>query len=292
MPRPSKGTSVSFTVQLSPDQKEEVARLAQIEGRSMGEVFLARIFREEEEPRVRDLELAERLGYDRPRDVRKLIARMIEEGKFASCHVRDTVSRTWHDGSVLVRRSAEAVAMPRGGEREQEVAEYWLTEAQALKVIAKSETKRADQILDEVIRVFILARRGLLPVDSPSAPVLPPATQDALAALRGLVEALTALLGSTRPTAPDAHVPPPPAPTLDEEGAWLWPWQIGKTLGIDACTVGQYAAQSGVKTTPGLTRAWHRADGTPGYQIHRVGAYQIALYWLRQEERRLHILWG
>jgi hypothetical protein len=32
--------------------------------------------------------------------------------------------------------------------------ECWLTEAQALKVVAKSETARADAILDEVIRAF------------------------------------------------------------------------------------------------------------------------------------------
>jgi hypothetical protein len=46
--------------------------------------------------------------------------------------------------------------------RDQLVNEYWLTEAQALKVSAKSETAIADQILDEVIRVFIAVRRGQL----------------------------------------------------------------------------------------------------------------------------------
>ena len=49
-----------------------------------------------------------------------------------------------------------------GVHREQVVNEYWLTERQALKVIAKSETEVADQILDEVIAVFVAYRRGQL----------------------------------------------------------------------------------------------------------------------------------
>jgi len=51
-----------------------------------------------------------------------------------------------------------------GVHREQVVNEYWLTERQALKVIAKSETEVADQILDEVIAVFVAYRRGQLAV--------------------------------------------------------------------------------------------------------------------------------
>lgn len=50
----------------------------------------------------------------------------------------------------------------RGVHRDQVVNEYWLTEAQALKVIAKSDTAIADTILDEVIGVFIAVRRGML----------------------------------------------------------------------------------------------------------------------------------
>lgn len=44
------------------------------------------------------------------------------------------------------------------------VDEYWLTEPQALKVIAKSETAKADAILSEVIAVFVAWRHGRLPV--------------------------------------------------------------------------------------------------------------------------------
>jgi hypothetical protein len=100
----------------------------------------------DDEPRIRDLDLADRLGYERPRKIRDLIARLILDEKLNDIHQRPTVGR-W-PGQVAA----------------QPVTEYWLTEAQALKVAAKSETEPADALLDEMIRVFLLARRGQLKV--------------------------------------------------------------------------------------------------------------------------------
>lgn len=102
----------------------------------------------DDEPRMRDVELAEKLGYGQPRDIRKLISRLAKEGKLPDVHVRATVART---------------QMPTGGVRETKVNEYWLTEAEVLYLAAKSETEAADALLREVIRVYMLARRGLLP---------------------------------------------------------------------------------------------------------------------------------
>jgi len=99
-----------------------------------------------EEPLVEDEELAKRLGYARPRKLRDLIKRLTEEGKLRGVQSRPTVGRQ----------------RTRRGMREFTVETFALTEAQALKVIAKSETKTADEILDTVIAVFIAARRGLL----------------------------------------------------------------------------------------------------------------------------------
>ena len=47
-----------------------------------------------DEPRVRDTDLAERLGYDRPRKIREIIMRMIESGELSGLHVRPAVGRT------------------------------------------------------------------------------------------------------------------------------------------------------------------------------------------------------
>jgi hypothetical protein len=99
-----------------------------------------------EEPLIEDEELATRLGYARPRKLRELIKRLIAEGK-----IKDVVSRP----TVGRQRT-------RSGERTFVVDVYFLTEEQALKVIAKSETKAADAILDAMIKVFRAAVRGLL----------------------------------------------------------------------------------------------------------------------------------
>lgn len=143
------------------------------------------------EPMVRDLELGERLGYERPRDIRKLIERMVADGKLNDIHRCATVAR---------------------GAAPQPVTEFWLTEAQALKVAAKSETAPADALLDEMIRVFMLARRGQLPAP-PARDVLATELRVALArddqgeALR-LHRALGALLGPA-PAMPSAPLLPP-----------------------------------------------------------------------------------
>lgn len=97
------------------------------------------------EPRIRDVDAAARLGYVQPRSVRKLIQR-IWPGNQGLC-VRSTVERT---------------QMPTGGTRETQVREVWLTEAQLLKLCARSETPIAEAILDEMIQVFIAVRRHLL----------------------------------------------------------------------------------------------------------------------------------
>lgn len=98
----------------------------------------------DDEPRVRDIDLAERLEYERPRDVRRLIVSLERAGKLNNIAHRDVAERA--EWQVATRP----------------VTEFWLTEAQALKVVAKSETAKADALLDEVIRVFVLARRGQL----------------------------------------------------------------------------------------------------------------------------------
>lgn len=100
------------------------------------------------EPRIRDLDLAERLGYSKTNNIRDLIRNLIRDGK-----LRDVFELRETRTSKITRNNAT---------RTYVVEEFWLTEAQALKVIAKSGTDAADRILDEMIDVFRLAIRGLL----------------------------------------------------------------------------------------------------------------------------------
>jgi hypothetical protein len=75
----------------------------------VGDAFTFDVPCSDNEPRIRDLDLAEKLGFKEPRAIRKLIKRYEKAGDLPCIHVRDTVSRT---------------SMPRGGEREETIAEY------------------------------------------------------------------------------------------------------------------------------------------------------------------------
>lgn len=92
------------------------------------------------EPVIKDIELAEKLGYERPRAIRQLIKRLSESGFYG---------RATPCGTLENIRGNEATV-------------YFLNEKQTLKTISKSETKIADRIMDEVIDVFIAFRKGKL----------------------------------------------------------------------------------------------------------------------------------
>lgn len=92
------------------------------------------------EPMIEDLELAARLEYAQPRDVRKLIKRMIDAGAIKANDYRATVARV------------------NGGE----ASIYHLTEAAALLVTTRSETQKAAEITRQVIDVFIEYRKGTI----------------------------------------------------------------------------------------------------------------------------------
>ncbi|MBS1029446.1 phage antirepressor KilAC domain-containing protein [Gluconobacter albidus] len=89
------------------------------------------------ELRVLDTDLATRLGFDRPRDIRKLIKRYEAElGKMGTCA---TVAR-----------------VIRGNETEV----YYLNKKQAIFITAKSETAEATEITIEIIEKFDAYERG------------------------------------------------------------------------------------------------------------------------------------
>lgn len=90
------------------------------------------------EIRVRDIDLAERLGYERPRDIRKLIERMSETGELSAFQRRATVARQ----------------RTRFGEREFEATEYWLDEIEALLVVMQSSAPNAVAMRRTIAVVF------------------------------------------------------------------------------------------------------------------------------------------
>ncbi len=96
------------------------------------------------EPRVLDLTIAERLGFDRSRKIRDLIERNRAELETYG-EVRPTVGQTSEAGG----RPGKA---------------YYLNEGQALVICALSRTPQAALVRRQIIEVFLAYRRGLLPV--------------------------------------------------------------------------------------------------------------------------------
>ncbi len=94
------------------------------------------------EVRVLDLTLAERLGYERPRAIRDLIKR----------HQADLEAI----GSLPHRAANPG---PKGG---RPTTAFYLTQAQALFILAKSETARANIELTYVVEVFTQYQQGNL----------------------------------------------------------------------------------------------------------------------------------
>lgn len=95
------------------------------------------------EPRIMDLRLAEVLGFDRTRDIRKLIKRheAVLKG-FAE------VCATWRKPSAAGGRPGQT---------------YWLSKKQALFITAKSDTERAALVTVQMVEVFDAVTSGATP---------------------------------------------------------------------------------------------------------------------------------
>jgi len=106
------------------------------------------------EPRMRDLDIGLALGFDRPRDIRKLIERHMDA--ILSFGICATVAQI-HDGAG------------------RPTAEYWLNEEQALFLCTRSEAPGAVALTRQMVMVFAAWRGGRLP-DAPRTPLpdLPP----------------------------------------------------------------------------------------------------------------------
>lgn len=111
----------------------------------------------DDEPRIRDVDLAERLGFKRPRKIRDLIERTFASGMRPN--MRPTVGRI-------------PVGPGRKGVREDVVHEYWLTEEEALEVTVASQTPKAKEIRRLIIRTFVAVRRGLIETTPTKSQVL------------------------------------------------------------------------------------------------------------------------
>jgi phage regulator Rha-like protein len=111
-----------------------------------------------EEPRVRDIEIAERAGMAQPRDVRRVIEKNREE---IEAHGLLT---------MRVRRARiEKTGAINGGREEREVSEYWLNEAQAIALVTHLRTPKALEVRIALVKFFVAYRNGAVRGDTTRA---------------------------------------------------------------------------------------------------------------------------
>ena len=97
-------------------------------------------------PRILDLDLAERLGFANPIDIRKLVRR--------------------HKAALAALGTVATMATVKRG---QKAGEFYLNRRQAIFVTAKSETVAATEITVEIVRKFDAYERGTQPASSAPA---------------------------------------------------------------------------------------------------------------------------
>jgi hypothetical protein len=118
------------------------------------------------EPRILDVMLAERLGFSRPVDIRKLISRNFSELR-AYGEVYATMAQTSSQLGEVFTQSVKTSA--KGG---RPSTAFYLNESQALLICMFSRTPKAAQVRKAIIDVFMAYRRGQL-APPPVAPKLP-----------------------------------------------------------------------------------------------------------------------
>lgn len=109
----------------------------------MADIIPFQIERQDDgEARISDVEMSERLGYPRIADFRHLIR-----------NHKQTLNKFNH-------LAFNQRALPQGGGRP--VTEFWLTEAQAIYIVTKSEAKLAVEITVAIVKAFVAYRRGTI----------------------------------------------------------------------------------------------------------------------------------
>lgn len=139
--------SVKVKILGDGDRKRKIIEVAKKGCRGLNLWFLiAFVGLGKEEPRIKDIELGKKLGYTQPSRIRDLIGRLITIG--------------------LINPLVELRTVTYRG-MEIEVNIYWVTEEESLIIAAKSETGESNELLKEIIHVYMLARRGLLTQKNP-----------------------------------------------------------------------------------------------------------------------------
>lgn len=130
----------------------------------------------DDEARMRDLDIARALGFDRVRNIRLLIGRHMAtleaHGDVVRCSYKPDAVDDEDEGGLL---HGEANPLPNAGGRPG--VEYWLNEWQALFICTRSDAANAIEVTSQMIEVFIAWRQGRLAPHPDAMPRPAPAPQ-------------------------------------------------------------------------------------------------------------------
>jgi len=145
------------------------------------------LFREDGDFWIRDLDLAERAGLEKPRNIRAVSKKAIAEGALPTIAggAGDGGSAS---GGPLVR--AEKVLTPIGSGAVREVDEFYLNEEAALFIVTRLRTKLAIDLTRSIISVFVAVKRGALARPAHVSPALEATLGALLAEFRGNIAGL------------------------------------------------------------------------------------------------------
>jgi DNA segregation ATPase FtsK/SpoIIIE-like protein len=261
---------------------------------------------EEGEMLFEDLLVARKLGFSQPRDLRKLIKRMIAQGRIP--------------GQVLQRATVARYESKPGVWQEREETQYHLTRKQALKVATQSKTEKADEITNEMIDVYDAAQRGLLqpvqqgPVAVPQPTNLIPLEQ-AQAIFNSAAQALTSVFTTALSAAlvqSNVRVAPPisqgieaapvrqppstrqpsltlvqskaPKPDPDADENWHWLREVARRLRIDFNQALHIVQIHGIPSRWSQTRNGGRATQVNDNGFREIERHALAMGFIPDPE--------
>ena len=106
---------------------------------------------------VRDVELAERAGLARPREIRATIRKIIEEGVIVEA---SAIQGAATDRALFLGR--KTLVPPPWDRGHQEVTEYLLNRKAAVLIAMRLRTEKAAELVDAIVTVFLRVADGSL----------------------------------------------------------------------------------------------------------------------------------
>lgn len=201
---------------------------------------------------VRDVELAEKVGLAKPRNIRAVIANAIEDGALKN----GALGAGAVDEPSFWLEEAHSVS---GNNKVEVTTAYRLNRAAALLICTRLRTKRSVEITLAIVKVFDAVLSGKVAL-APPAPTPPAITMPAERRAELLLECVRLMSPAVSAEAKDAVLAHAAAALTGASAApllpalpgprWLSPTQIGELANRSSNSVGRVVSKLGLRGGP------------------------------------------